>query len=106
MTLRKTALGMSLPHHSPDPLALTTLEAAGRDPTKFPVSKRAFMTVDERPAVARRELERWFIEVYPNPPGIDASGIHGTPEQVRERLEELVVAGAKHVLLEPDLPSR
>ena len=31
----------------------------------------------------------------------DASGIHGTPEQVRERLEELVAAGANHLLLNP-----
>ena len=28
-------------------------------------------------------------------------GIHGTPEQVREQLEELVAAGANHLLLNP-----
>ena len=66
------------------PILKQALEAAGRDPAKFPVSKRVFMAVDERPAVARRELERWFTDVYHNPPGTDASGIHGTPEQVRE----------------------
>jgi probable F420-dependent oxidoreductase len=77
------------------------LGAAGRDPTTFPISKRVFMAVDERPAVARRELERWFTEVYHNPPGTDASGIHGTPEEVRERLEDLVAAGANHLLLNP-----
>ena len=48
-----------------------------------------FMAVDANPAVARRELNRWFTEVYHNPPGTDFSGIHGTPEQVRERLEEV-----------------
>jgi len=83
------------------PILRQALEAVGRDPTNFPVSKRVFMAVDERPAVARRELERWFTEVYHNPPGTDASGIHGTPEQVRERLEDLVVAGANHLLLNP-----
>ena len=83
------------------PILKQTLEVAGRDPTKFPVSKRVFMAVDERPAVARAELNRWFTEVYHNPPGTDASGIHGTPEQVRERLEELVAAGANHLLLNP-----
>jgi alkanesulfonate monooxygenase SsuD/methylene tetrahydromethanopterin reductase-like flavin-dependent oxidoreductase (luciferase family) len=83
------------------PILKQALEAAGRDPTKFPVSKRVFMAVDERPAVARAELNRWFTEVYHNPPGTDASGIHGTPEQVRERLEELVAAGANHLLLNP-----
>src|SRR5262245_19552149 len=83
------------------PILKQALAAAGRDPTTFPVSKRVFMAVDERPAMARRELERWFTEVYHNPPGTDASGIHGTPEQVRERLEELVAAGANHLLLNP-----
>ena len=29
------------------------------------------------------------------------AGIHGTPNQVRERLEELVAAGANHLLLNP-----
>jgi probable F420-dependent oxidoreductase len=83
------------------PILKQALEVAGRDPTKFPVSKRVFMAVEERPAVARRELERWFTEVYHNAPGTDASGIHGTPEQVRERLEGLVAAGANHLLLNP-----
>jgi alkanesulfonate monooxygenase SsuD/methylene tetrahydromethanopterin reductase-like flavin-dependent oxidoreductase (luciferase family) len=83
------------------PILRQALEAVGRDPMEFPISKRVFMAVDERPAVARRELERWFTEVYHNPPGTDASGIHGTPEQVRERLEDLVAAGANHLLLNP-----
>ena len=83
------------------PILKQALEAAGRDPAKFPASKRVFMAVDERPAVARRELERWFTDVYHNPPGTDASGIRGTPEQVRERLEDLVAAGANHLLLNP-----
>ena len=39
--------------------------------------------------------------MYRNPEGTDASGIHGTPEQVRERLEELVAGGANHLLLNP-----
>ena len=83
------------------PILKAALAAAGRDPATFPISKRVFMAVDERPAVARRELERWFTEVYHNPPGTDASGIHGTPEEVRERLEDLVAAGASHLLLNP-----
>jgi probable F420-dependent oxidoreductase len=74
------------------PILRQALEAVGRDPMKFPVSKRVFMAIDERPVTARRELERWFTEVYHNPPGTDTSGIHGTPEQVCERLEELVAA--------------
>ena len=83
------------------PLLREALEKAGRDPSTFPISKRVFLSVDERPEVARAELHRWFTVVYRNPEGTDASGIHGTPEQVRERLEELVAAGANHLLLNP-----
>jgi probable F420-dependent oxidoreductase len=83
------------------PILKQELEKAGRDPASFPISKRVFMAVDERPAVARAELNRWFTEVYHNPPGTDASGIHGTPEIVAERLQELVASGANHLLLNP-----
>jgi len=83
------------------PLLREALEKKGRDPATFPISKRVFLSVHERPEAARAELHRWFTEVYRNPEGTDASGIHGTPEHVRERLEELVAAGANHLLLNP-----
>jgi len=83
------------------PLLKEALVRAGRDPETFPISKRIFISVDERPDVARAELHRWFTEVYHNPPGTDASGIHGTPEHVRARLEEVIAMGANHLLLNP-----
>ena len=83
------------------PLLRAELDKAGRDPATFPLSKRVFLSVHERPDVARAELHRWFSTVYHNPEGTDASGVHGTPEQVRERLEELVAVGANHLLLNP-----
>jgi probable F420-dependent oxidoreductase len=83
------------------PLLREALEKAGRDPAKFPISKRIFISVDEKPEVARAELNRWYTEVYHNPPGTDSSGIHGTSDQVRERLEEMVAMGANHLLLNP-----
>jgi probable F420-dependent oxidoreductase len=83
------------------PILREALAKAGRDPATFPISKRVFLSVHERPEAARAELHRWFTVVYRNPEGTDASGIHGTPDQVRERLEELVAAGANHLLLNP-----
>jgi probable F420-dependent oxidoreductase len=83
------------------PLLRDALVQAGRDPKSFPISKRIFIAVDERPQIARAELQRWFTEVYRDPPGTDASGIYGTPEQVRERLEQVVAMGANHLLLNP-----
>ena len=83
------------------PLLREALEKAGRDPGTFPISKRIFMAVDDNPETARAELNRWYTEVYHNPAGTDTSGIHGTREQVRERLQEMVAMGANHLLLNP-----
>lgn len=87
--------------HASVPILKQELERVGRDPETFPISKRVFMAVDEKPAVAREQLDRWFSGVYRDPPGTDGSGIHGTPEQVAEQLEELVASGANHLLLNP-----
>ncbi len=83
------------------PVLRDALEQAGRDPCRFPISKRIFVAVDEKPDVARAQLLRWYTEVYHNPAGIDTSGVHGTPEQVRAQLEEMVASGANHLLLNP-----
>jgi probable F420-dependent oxidoreductase len=83
------------------PLLREALEKAGRDPGKFPISKRIFIAVDDKPELARAELNRWYSEVYHNPGGTDSSGVHGTPDQVRERLEEMIAMGASHLLLNP-----
>jgi probable F420-dependent oxidoreductase len=83
------------------PILRTALEKAGRDPATFPISKRVFLSVHERSETARAEVYRWYSEVYHNPDGTDASGVHGRPEEVREQLEALVDAGANHLLLNP-----
>jgi probable F420-dependent oxidoreductase len=83
------------------PILKEALAANGRDAENFPISKRIFMAVDENAAVARRELARWFDDVYFNPPGTEECGLYGTPEQVRERLEEMIGMGANHLMLNP-----
>jgi probable F420-dependent oxidoreductase len=83
------------------PLLRAELEKAGRDPAGFALSKRVFLAVDERPAAARAELERWFAGPYRNITTADASGVYGTPAQVREKLESLVEVGANHLLVNP-----
>ncbi len=83
------------------PLLKEALEKAGRDPETFPISKRIFIAVDEKPEAARAQMYRWYTEVYHNPAGTDASGIHGTPEQVQQRLHDMIGLGANHLLLNP-----
>ena len=77
------------------------LEKLGRDPAKFPISKRVFLSVDERVDVARAEMDRWFKLVYRRPAGPDETEIYGTPAHVREKLEALVASGATHLLVNP-----
>jgi probable F420-dependent oxidoreductase len=77
------------------------LDKAGRDPATFPISKRVFLSVHERSDVARAELQRWFSTVYQRTEGTDALGLHGTPEQLRTGIEEMIATGANHLLLNP-----
>jgi probable F420-dependent oxidoreductase len=83
------------------PLLREALERTERDPANFPISKRVFLAVHERPDAAQAELHRWFSEVYHNPNGATTAGVFGTPAQVREQLEALVGMGANHLLLNP-----
>jgi alkanesulfonate monooxygenase SsuD/methylene tetrahydromethanopterin reductase-like flavin-dependent oxidoreductase (luciferase family) len=77
------------------------LDKLGRDPAKFPISKRVFMSVAERTDTAKAELDRWYSTVYQRPGGANDGDIHGTPAQVREQLEALVAVGANHILVNP-----
>jgi probable F420-dependent oxidoreductase len=77
------------------------LEKLGRNPATFPISKRVFLSVDERADVAKAEADRWFSIVYRRPGGAGPDEIYGTPAQVREQLEALVAAGANHLLINP-----
>jgi probable F420-dependent oxidoreductase len=83
------------------PILKAELERAGRDPGTFPISKRVFLSVNERADIARAELHRWYNDVYHKPDRADASGISGTPEQLRARIDELIAMGANHLLLNP-----
>jgi len=83
------------------PVLKQALEQAGEDPEAYPISKRVFMSVHEDAATARDEVARWYTQVYHNAAATDTSGVHGTPELVREQLEALIDAGANHLLLNP-----
>ncbi len=83
------------------PQVRVALEAVGRDPATFPISKRVFMSVHERAEVAEAEVRRWYTEVYHNPELTSTGGVYGTPEQVREQLEAIISIGADHLLLNP-----
>jgi probable F420-dependent oxidoreductase len=77
------------------------LDAAGRDPATFGISKRVFIAVDTRRERAREDLLRWFGGVYHKPEITDSAGVWGTPSEVEEQLEALAASGCGHLLLNP-----
>jgi len=77
------------------------LEEFGRDVTRFPVSKRVFLSIDDDPLRARAELESWFGDIYGKPGLVDSHGVFGSVSDVAAHVEELVDAGANHVILNP-----
>ena len=83
------------------PRLRSAVEEAGRDPARFPISKRVFLSVHERHQVARAEVEHWFGDVYHDPAGTDQFAVFGTPDEVREQLDQLAATGATHLLLNP-----
>src|SRR5207248_2123939 len=72
------------------------LEAEGRDPSSFPVGKRAYVAIDRSP----REVSDWFRAVYG--PAVPADvAITGTVDQVIDELLQLRKAGAELLLVSP-----
>lgn len=73
----------------------------GRSRGSFIVSKRVFLSVHPDPAVARKEVRRWYGDVYGSADHAEVSAAYGTVETVREQIQGIVDAGADHVLLNP-----
>jgi alkanesulfonate monooxygenase SsuD/methylene tetrahydromethanopterin reductase-like flavin-dependent oxidoreductase (luciferase family) len=83
------------------PVLREALAEQGRDASQFTISKRVFMAVHENADFAHTEALRWFTDVYHNPAMLETNGFAGTPEQLREYIEEAQEMGATHLLLNP-----
>ncbi len=77
------------------------LEAARRDPAKFPISKRVYLAIDDNRERAERRLREWFGARYKNADLAPRVAIWGGVAEVVDKLGELVRAGAHHFLLNP-----
>ena len=77
------------------------LDEAGRDPSSFAISKRLYLAVDDDEARAERRIREWYGAYYGNPDRASLSAVWGNAAHCAERIEELVEAGANHVLLHP-----
>jgi len=77
------------------------LEAAGRDPATFPISKRVYLAVDSNEKRAEDALRTFFKVFYGDPNYAAQFGVFGSEEKVAEGLAEVFDAGAGMVMLNP-----
>ena len=77
------------------------LDEAGRDPATFAVSKRVYLAVDNDRDRAERRLREFFAVRYRNADMAPQGCIWGGRQEVIDKLNVVVRAGARHLLLNP-----
>lgn len=80
------------------------LAAGGRDLSSFTIGKRVFLAVapsNASAAEARSRLESWLRWFYGDSELARSVGVAGSVDECVSRLEEVVSAGAHHLLLNP-----
>ncbi len=77
------------------------LEQAQRDPATFTLSKRVYLAVDDDRDRAERRLREFFAVRYRNADLGTRVCLWGGRQEIIDRLNEVVRAGARHLLLNP-----
>ena len=77
------------------------LDEQRKDPQRFTIGKRVYLTVDDDAARARERVLAGLRRIYGEMPGVDAVPVSGTPGDVVRGLREVIDAGAEYLLLNP-----
>jgi probable F420-dependent oxidoreductase len=77
------------------------LEEEKRDPAQFAVSKRVYIAIDDDRNRAGRRLQEWFAVRYKRADMAGRVSLYGSRQECAEKLNELVRAGAQHLMLNP-----
>ena len=77
------------------------LDETDRDPATFTISKRVYVAVDNDRDRAERRLREWFGVRYKNADMASQVSIWGSLDECRNKLGEVIQAGAQHLLLNP-----
>src|SRR5215469_4445992 len=77
------------------------LDEEKRDPAKFAVSKRVYIAVDDNRNRAERRLQEWFGVRYKRAEMATRVSLWGSMQECIDKLNELVRAGAHHLMLNP-----
>jgi alkanesulfonate monooxygenase SsuD/methylene tetrahydromethanopterin reductase-like flavin-dependent oxidoreductase (luciferase family) len=77
------------------------LEAAGRDPARYPVGKRVYVAIDRDRERAGRRLAEWFGAFYGRTERAAEVSVWGSVDECVDRLAEVTAAGARFLVLNP-----
>jgi probable F420-dependent oxidoreductase len=79
------------------------LDDQGKDPTRFTIAKRVYLTVDDDAARARQRVLDGLHRIYGDPLAsrLGDVPVSGTPSDVASGIQEVIDAGAEMVLLNP-----
>lgn len=77
------------------------LEQANRDPATFTLSKRLYLAIDDDAGRAEARLREWFAHNYGNAGMASRVAVWGSAERCYQAIDELIDAGAQHLLLNP-----
>jgi probable F420-dependent oxidoreductase len=77
------------------------LEEEKRPPSQFSISKRVYIAVDANRDRAERRLQEWFGVRYKRAEMAARVSLWGGSQECTDKLNELVRAGAQHLMLNP-----
>jgi probable F420-dependent oxidoreductase len=77
------------------------LDQEKREPAEFAVSKRVYIAVDDNRSRAEQRLREWFGVRYKRAEMAAQVSIWGSRQECTDKLNELVRAGARHLMLNP-----
>jgi alkanesulfonate monooxygenase SsuD/methylene tetrahydromethanopterin reductase-like flavin-dependent oxidoreductase (luciferase family) len=77
------------------------LDETKRDPASFHFTKRVYLAVDADKARGERRIRDWFGKRYKNAELGPKVSIWGSTTECTEKIQEIVKAGAQHILFNP-----
>jgi probable F420-dependent oxidoreductase len=77
------------------------LDQAQRDPASFHFAKRVYLAVDKDKARGEKHIREWFARRYKNADLGPKVSIWGSSAECAEKIQEIVHAGAQHIVFNP-----
>lgn len=77
------------------------LDDAKRDPATFGYGKRVYLAVDNDRARGEKRIREWFSKRYKNADLGPRVSIWGSSAECTEKIQEIVRAGAQHIVFNP-----